>query len=463
MELNQPCNDSGCGEMPELKRLNYFYGQMLGVNDFRTEQSYFREKLKLTNRCLHGYGTVCGLMVVQEGTPQDCNGEADAERRKIEAELVALGAKLDKARQAGDEAAVKEIEQKMVELRTRLGQLPPGDCAGAPTAQVTLEPGLALDCEGNQIIVPRKHTFDPWTLLSDADRRRVQEGQGTDLYLSICYCEQGVDPVRPVMPNACGATNECSYGKVRDAYRIALSATAPNPDRRCESCCSCCEDACLPLAVLRGYRKGEAASAIDNSIRRLLSTYPATAITGISWTHGATYTASEAADILGTPEKAPGLQVNFSRPVLTSTLLDGVMDLWVIEGGRTNRAGVFYLEGQFEDFGGAATVDSVRFTYQGDETLDPGDRVMITIRCAFILDECCQPVDGVHVGGRLPLIEAFKEFDRATPAPRCALKPPGYGPWTSGAATPGSSFESWFFIESAKDAEKRRGNKEIVK
>jgi hypothetical protein len=460
MELNHPCNDGGCGEMPELKRLNYFYGQMLGVNDFRTEQSYFREKIKLTNRCLHGYGTVCGLMVGQQGAPQDCHGESDEERRKIEAELEVLRVQLDATQ---DPATAKAIQEKMRVLRERLQQLPAGDCTPAPGAQVTLEPGLALDCEGNQIIVSRKYTFDPWTLLSESDRRRVLDGQGVDLYLSLCYCEQGVDPVRPVMPNACGSTAECTYGKVRDAFRLTLSATAPALDTRCESCCSCCEDACLPIAVLRGYRKGQPATAIDNSVRRLLSTYPATTITGISWTHGATYTAGEAGDILGTPDKAPGLQVNFSRPVLTSTLTDGVMDLWVIEGGRTNRAGVFYLEGQFEDFGGAATVDSVRFTYQGDETLDPGDRVMVTIRCAFILDECCKPVDGAHVGGRVPLIEAFKQFDRATPAPRCAVKPPGYGPWTTGASTPGSSFESWFFIESAKDAEKRRGNKEIVK
>jgi hypothetical protein len=460
MKLNHPCNDGGCGEMPELKRLNYFYGQMLGVNDFRTEQSYFREKLKLTNRCLHGFGVVCGLMVTQEGAPQDCNGQSDAERRKIEAELKDLEAKLRAAREAGDEASVKAIEEQMAILRQRLQSLPPGECTPAPSAKVIVEPGLAFDCEGNQVIVARAHSFDPWDLLSDTDRRRVLDGQGSDLYLSICYCEHGVDPVRPVMPNACGATNECSYGKTREGYQLMLSTTAPAPDTRCESCCNCCEESCLPLAVLRGYRKGEAATSVDNSVRRLISTYPATTITGISWTHGASYSAAEASAILGTPDKA-GLQIDFSRPVLTSSLTDGVIDLWVIEGGRTNRAGVFYLEGAFEDFGGAPTVSSVRFSYQGDETLDPGDRVMITVRCAFILDECCKPVDGVHVGGRTPLIEAFKEFDHADPNLRCAVKPPGYGPWTSGSSTPGSSFESWFFIESARDAEKRRSDKEI--
>ena len=62
---------------------------MLGVNDFRTEQAYFREKQKLHNRCLHGYGTVCGLMVVALPPPKVCKTEADHEREKRVAVLEA--------------------------------------------------------------------------------------------------------------------------------------------------------------------------------------------------------------------------------------------------------------------------------------------------------------------------------------------------------------------------------------
>ena len=467
MALKNPSNhgnsDAACADLPDLKRLNYFYGQMLGVNDFRTEQAFFREKLKLHNRCLHGYGTVCGLKVAAVPPAQECKSESDLAREKLQAELDALIAKLEAAREKDDKDILGKLQERAEEIRLQLKDLPPAGCDSPIPPRVVVECGLALDCEGNEIIVPRPHDFDPWHLLSDDDRKRVKEGEGTDLYLWICYCEQPVDPVRPVMPNACGATPECSYGKLRDSYRLRLTATAPPTDRRCETCCSGCEDACLLLAVLRGYRKGLPATHIDNSVRRLVetSTYPATTITGISWTHGATYSASEAGEILGWP-KTPGIQVNFSRPVLSSTLTDGVVELWVIQGGRTNKAGVYYLEGSFEDFGNAASVDSFRFTYQGDENLDPGDRVMVTIRCAFILDECCQPVDGAHVGGRVPLIAGYEKFDRFTPHPRCDIKPPGYGPWTSGAGTPGSSFESWFFIEKSKDGEKRRGGKEYT-
>lgn len=45
------------------KRLNYEFGMVLGVNDFRQEQEHHEWKHRLSNRMLHGYGTVCGLQV----------------------------------------------------------------------------------------------------------------------------------------------------------------------------------------------------------------------------------------------------------------------------------------------------------------------------------------------------------------------------------------------------------------
>src|ERR1700716_2397289 len=63
---------SACDSMPDFTRLRYFHGQMLGAQDFQNEQDYFREKLKLLNRCLQGYGTVCGLKVIAVTDDPDC-------------------------------------------------------------------------------------------------------------------------------------------------------------------------------------------------------------------------------------------------------------------------------------------------------------------------------------------------------------------------------------------------------
>lgn len=54
-------NVPGCLPLPRFERVNYFYGQLLGVREFQSEQSFFLEKHRLHNRYLHGYGVVCGL------------------------------------------------------------------------------------------------------------------------------------------------------------------------------------------------------------------------------------------------------------------------------------------------------------------------------------------------------------------------------------------------------------------
>jgi len=50
-------------EIPLRKRHSYAYGMVLGVEDFKQEQSYFIDRMKLHNHMLHGYGTVAGLEV----------------------------------------------------------------------------------------------------------------------------------------------------------------------------------------------------------------------------------------------------------------------------------------------------------------------------------------------------------------------------------------------------------------
>jgi hypothetical protein len=65
-----------------LKRPNFFSGKLLTPADFKLEQQYFREKSKLHNRSLHGFGIVSGLnvalasghIVVEPGLALDCEG-----------------------------------------------------------------------------------------------------------------------------------------------------------------------------------------------------------------------------------------------------------------------------------------------------------------------------------------------------------------------------------------------------
>lgn len=63
-----------CEGAGALQRVNYVSGMLLGVDDFRVEQDYFRTRLNRHNRLLHGSGIVDGLAVTVEagtnGSPQ---------------------------------------------------------------------------------------------------------------------------------------------------------------------------------------------------------------------------------------------------------------------------------------------------------------------------------------------------------------------------------------------------------
>ena len=48
-----------------FERSRYFYGKLLTVDDFETEQKYMNDKRRMINRFLHGSGVVCGMNVVR--------------------------------------------------------------------------------------------------------------------------------------------------------------------------------------------------------------------------------------------------------------------------------------------------------------------------------------------------------------------------------------------------------------
>jgi len=57
-------------KLDPLKRVNYTFGLVLGVEEFLQTDTYFLAKHHLENRLLHGYGTACGLDVVAQSSPQ---------------------------------------------------------------------------------------------------------------------------------------------------------------------------------------------------------------------------------------------------------------------------------------------------------------------------------------------------------------------------------------------------------
>ncbi len=104
-------------DSPKLERTRFHAGQLLTADDFTREQEYFRDKQKLHNRSLHGFGVVSGLAVTISG------------------------------------------------------------------GQVNVEPGLALDCAGNEIVVDARHTLPLLAAASGV------------AYVDLRYTEEECDPI----------------------------------------------------------------------------------------------------------------------------------------------------------------------------------------------------------------------------------------------------------------------------
>lgn len=60
-------------QLHKFEKNKYFYGKLMTVRDFETEQSYFDEKRHLINRLLNGSGLICGFEQIQIKTAADGN------------------------------------------------------------------------------------------------------------------------------------------------------------------------------------------------------------------------------------------------------------------------------------------------------------------------------------------------------------------------------------------------------
>ena len=154
-----------CG-LHEPQRNNYFDGKLLVSKDFTDEQDYGRGHRRLHNALLHGTGTVCGLKLIQH----------------------------------------------------------PAD--GCRNEFVVVQPGMALDCCGNEIIVPVQTGLNIAKMLAeDADLATALDGT-KHLFIGIERCDTGTMLV-PVLLPGCSASNDGNYGRIAEKFKFVLSAKDP--------------------------------------------------------------------------------------------------------------------------------------------------------------------------------------------------------------------------------------------
>ena len=226
-----------------FSRPRYFYGQLLDVRHFESEQEYFKRKLWMLNRMVSGCGVVCGL----------------------------------------------DVE--------------PGD----DHYSVVVSSGLALDKCGREMVVPHRSKAIPIESLppdqsdkKESDKKEQgykDDGEHCDgdwVHLVICYQECRTDP-EPVLTGGCDEDDRCSPGAVREGYELRLEP-GKAPDISVDSSipnlikgnyinyralvdwvsapCKECGDTCITLANIRrptGDGRVESTD-IDISVRPIVYT-----------------------------------------------------------------------------------------------------------------------------------------------------------------------------------------------
>lgn len=172
-----------------MARPRYFTGQLLQPEDFGEEQEYLLDRIRSHNR-LHGYGTVCGLGV---------------------------------------------------------------EPTRPPSGRVVVEPGVALDCCGREIVVRKRIELD------------LTASKPGRLFVTLAYGEEEAAPIPTEDPDRVQPT------RVREV--AILAATEDEPDQPIGSDgsvtpCHRCEDPRLVIAsVDKPRRKPITAARIDNSVR----------------------------------------------------------------------------------------------------------------------------------------------------------------------------------------------------
>lgn len=226
-------------ELGLLELPRYFARQLLTADELILEQQYFRQKMRLHNRLLWGWGTVCGTEVCR--MPGDgANAEPDPWKVLVKPGYV-LGP-------YGDDIVIGS--EVTVDLRTS-------------------------GVEGSACEEPEQTAPDPWC------SRVCLPREPGPLYIAVRYRECKTRPVR-VQPAGCGCEGEqCEYSRLRDSYEIGILDHCPkshqgNPPRfvpcsgEIPACPPCPDEPWVVLAEVEIDANGIVGEPDNCSCRRIV-------------------------------------------------------------------------------------------------------------------------------------------------------------------------------------------------
>ena len=175
------CCESFCASEP-FTRENYYFGKLLTAQSLQGEQQYLNEKRWLINRYGIGWGVLCGLNVIP-----DCNN---------------------------------------------------------PCGGFIVQPGLALDKYGNEILVCEPQSIDLKSACITEDAGDSKEGElrTRKFCITLRYKECQTNP-SPIPVDNCGKLeNKCEYNRTKETFEIKIVCEEPEKPQtireECESSCT---------------------------------------------------------------------------------------------------------------------------------------------------------------------------------------------------------------------------------
>lgn len=420
-----------------FERNNYYFGKLMRAQDFQTEQSYFNEKRWLINRMVHGWGVVCGLDV----------------------EIV-----------SGN---------------------------GNEKDKIKIEPGLAIDCFGREILVCEPQFIPIIPEASECDNNQTQQSEEKKYAVCLKFKECKTDSFT-VSYGACDQKEKCQFNHRKDWFEIKVVPFSklerekhhqsrekhfcPKmygcPDKEtsmkkslheciCEwliNCPQCCEHSCVVLATVT-LNENFGIQDIDKySDRKLIYNNPflydliscyhgdLPRVCKINWKHDEKYEwDSFVTELIPQNNALNGLQVTFNRKMKHETINVHTFKVATITVGQIGGyRSLRYVPGKIEvednDINNV-TIATFHFEqgWKNDEVqLDNGELAVhsgiaqgvgfeIILRGSSIFSEDGKALDGCF-RGNLPI-------DKGANLP--SYKKPDL---PSGTGTQGTDFISWFYV-----------------
>ena len=169
----------------QFERNKYFYGKLMTVSDFESEQTYHNDKRHLINRLIHGEGIICGLHV-----------------RNLK------------------------------------------------DWSVTLSPGIALDCMGQEIVVSKNEE----RLVSTDKVNPTQSSSSSNIGIFIKRKDEGKDP----LPQTFSNEQACMDSKIQEDFEVYLDLISDETSLVSSDECPSCKgkEPGVLLSVLRKSSQG---------------------------------------------------------------------------------------------------------------------------------------------------------------------------------------------------------------